>query len=559
MVMTDKKQWARDQFPENENPHAGIHDDDGDPREGFPDADDEHEFNGKANGHGEHTETTIKAVIRVEAGRLHEMATQAEQALLAAGAPLYARAGEIVRPIVEDVAAFKGRRTKVVRLKPASADMLRDYLSRAATWERYSTKKRKFVVTDPPGDVARIILSRDGEWRFPHLLGVITTPTLRPDGSMLSEPGYDPATGLLLVAPPSMPTIPERPSRDDALAALGHLDTLLEEFPFVSDPDRSVGLSALMTPVARGAMQVVPLHAVTAPTAGTGKSYIIDITSAITTGEIAPVIAAGRDEEETEKRLSAELMTGQPIVSIDNLNGDLGGDFLCQAIERPIIKPRVLGRTETRRIENTVTLFGNGNNMRLIGDIDRRVMLCSLDANMERPELRQFRCDPLATVLRNRGEYIADVLTIVRAYLAAGCPDACAPLASFEDWSRLIRSSLVWLGRADPAKTMETARADDPVLGNLRAVVAAWHTAIGTNNPLSAGALKEEATKPSSDLNLAKALYTIASAPGRNNEIDAVRLGRWLGRNRGRIVDGLKLFGEKDGHSKQMLWWLAAP
>jgi hypothetical protein len=436
--------------------------------------------------------------------------------------------------------------------------MLRDYLSRAATWERYSAKKRKFVATDPPGDVARIILSRDGEWSFPRLVGVITTPTLRPDGSMLSEPGYDSATGLLLVSPPPMPTIPERPSRDVALAALGHLDALLDEFPFVSDADRSVGLSALMTPVARGAMQVVPLHAVTAPTAGTGKSYIIDLSSAITTGEIAPVIAAGRDEEETEKRLSAELMTGQPIISIDNLNGDLGGDFLCQAIERPIIKPRVLGRTETRRIENTVTLFGNGNNMRLIGDIDRRVMLCSLDANMERPELRQFRGDPLATVLSNRGEYIADVLTIVRAYLAAGCPDACAPLASFEDWSRLIRSSLVWLGHGDPAKTMETARADDPVLGNLRAVVAAWCAAIGTNNPLSAGDLKEEALKPSSDMNLAKALYAVAAPPGRSHEIDAKRLGHWLSRNRGRIVDGIKVLGEKDAHSKQIRWRLCA-
>ena len=68
-------------------------------------------------------------------------------------------------------------------------------------------------------------------------------------------------------------------------------------------------------------------------------------------------------------------MTGQPIISIDNLNGDLGGDFICQAIERPVIKPRILGRSETRRIENTVTMFGNGNNFRLVGDIVRRVIL----------------------------------------------------------------------------------------------------------------------------------------------------------------------------------------
>ena len=208
------------------------------------------------------------------------------------------------------------------------------------------------------------------------------------------DEGYDAATGLLLLALPPMPAIKQRPSRDDALAALALLNALLDEFPFVSDADRSVALSALMTGVARGAMQVAPLHAVTAPAAGTGKSYIIDIASAITTGEIAPVIAAGRDEAETEKRLGAMLMIAQPIISIDNLNGDLGGDFLCQAIERPIINPRVLGRSETLRIENKVTMFVNGNNIRLVGDVGRRTILCSLDADVERPELRRFRQRP---------------------------------------------------------------------------------------------------------------------------------------------------------------------
>jgi putative DNA primase/helicase len=307
-----------------------------------------------------------KPSITVIVGDLHDIADQAEAALIAAGAEIYARGGELVRPIIEDVAAFKGRRTKIARLKPVSVDMLRDRLSRAASWQKFSGRVRAFVAVDPPHDVAKIILSRDGEWRFRPLSGVITTPTLRPDGTILAQPGYDPATRLLLMTPPPLPPIVERPSRADALAAVALLDALLDEFPFVDKASRAVALSALMTPVARGAMQVAPMHCFTAPEAGSGKSYAIDIAAAIAIGEIAPVIAAGRTEEETEKRLGAELMTGQPIVSIDNLNGDLSGDFICQAIERPIVKPRVLGLSENRRIVNTVTLFGNGNNFRLV-------------------------------------------------------------------------------------------------------------------------------------------------------------------------------------------------
>jgi hypothetical protein len=83
--------------------------------------------------------------------------------------------------------------------------------------------------------------------------------------------------------------------------------------------------------------------------------------------------------------------------------------------------------------------------------------------------------------------YIAAALTIVRAYLAAGCPNQCPPLASFGDWSRLIRSSLVWLGYVDPVDTMESARADDPPRSNLQALVAAWLKIVGFNKPMTAG------------------------------------------------------------------------
>ena len=242
-------------------------------------------------------------IITLQGGKLHENAIKAETILIAAGVPFYVRDGQIVRPIIEEVPAFRGRRTKTVRLRQVTPDMLRDQLSHTATFEKYNARTREFFEVDPPHDIAAIILARDGDWRFPPLAGVITTPTMRPDGSILSEPGYDPVTKLLLVAPPPMPPIPERPSRVDALTALGRLDALLGEFPFVNDASRSVALSALMTPVARGAMQVVPLHAADAPEAGSGKSYLFDIASAIATGEIAPAIAAGRNEEETEKRL----------------------------------------------------------------------------------------------------------------------------------------------------------------------------------------------------------------------------------------------------------------
>jgi hypothetical protein len=71
-----------------------------------------------------------------------------------------------------------------------------------------------------------------------------------------------------------------------------------------------------------------------------------------------PVISTGKDEIEMEKRLGAALMTGQPLISIDNISGELGGDALCQIIERPVVDIRVLGVSKKVRIEARGTYVG---------------------------------------------------------------------------------------------------------------------------------------------------------------------------------------------------------
>jgi putative DNA primase/helicase len=177
------------------------------------------------------------------------------------------------------------------------------------------------------------------------------------------------------------------------------------------------------------------------------------------------------------------------------------------------------------------------------------------DPNMERPELRQFKASPFDAVLADRGKYIAAALTVVRAYAAAGFPNALPALASFEDWSRLVRSALVWLGREDPVKTMEAARSEDPITSQLRALFHAWHSGAASKE-LTAGGIKQLAdeTMQSNRIrpDLHQALLDVAE--GRSGEIDGKRLGHYLGKHKGRVIDGLKLDVRVDAHSKQNLW-----
>ena len=230
---------------------------------------------------------------------------------------------------------------------------------------------------------------------------------------------------------------------------------------------------------------MAPLHAFRAYTAGTGKSYMADVASAISTGRPCPVTSAAGDEAETEKRIAGMLLAGFPIACLDNVNGELGGDLLCQAIERPLIRLRPLGRSDIVEIESRSTMFATGNALRVRGDMVRRTLVCSLDAGVERPELRDFKADPIAKIQANRGLYVSACLIIVRAYAAAGSPDKLKPIASFEDWSDAVRSALVWLGCADPATSMQAARDDDPELTELREMLALWSDAFGSD-PMTA-------------------------------------------------------------------------
>ena len=73
--------------------------------------------------------------------------------------------------------------------------------------------QRRPVRVDPPRAVAEQIPDMAGEWAFPILSGVIGTPTMRGDGSLLLDEGYDEKTGLVLLGDPYPPNPPTADTR----------------------------------------------------------------------------------------------------------------------------------------------------------------------------------------------------------------------------------------------------------------------------------------------------------------------------------------------------------
>jgi putative DNA primase/helicase len=70
----------------------------------------------------------------------------------------------------------------------------------------------------------------------------------------------------------------------------------------VSEVDRAVALSLLLTAIARPVLPAAPMHCVDSPEAGSGKSLLVDVASILASSEPASVMDFGRDAVEAGKR-----------------------------------------------------------------------------------------------------------------------------------------------------------------------------------------------------------------------------------------------------------------
>jgi putative DNA primase/helicase len=332
---------------------------------------------------------------------------------------------------------------------------------------------------------------------------------------------------------------------------------LIDSFPLVALEDRTAVLASIITALVRRSLPSAPMFCVTAPTPGTGKTMLAETACVIATGRRASVMTLGQDDAETEKRLAGMYLAGVLAVMLDNIERPIGGELLCQANTQPSLSLRPLGSSSVVNVPTHALLLATGNNLAVVGDLKRRVCMIRLDAKTERPELRTFERNHLDEVFARRGELIRAALTIPMAYIAAGCPriDDLPPLGSFDEWDRLVRRPLVWLGMPDPLKASEYLRDQDPDLANMRALFAAWKgafadKAVTVSEIVAAGlerqAMGSELLRP----DLFDSLQVICA-----EKPNARRLGNWLRIHRDRIVDGMRLDqAGMDGKAKVAKW-----
>jgi hypothetical protein len=333
---------------------------------------------------------------------------------------------------------------------------VRGLITRSAEYlKKTHSEKKGWVSThvSPPLDVVRDIMAL-GSWPdFSPLSAVTETPILLYDGSLVDSTGYDAVTCLYYDPAPGLvvPPVPSHPTPADIADARAFLETdLLVDFPFCGEPDKANTEGMFLTPIIRQTFcDVAPLGIIDKPQGGTGGSLIADILGVTHVGDQRGMMGAPVEEEEWRKQISTVLSAGTTLIVIDNVEHSLGAPALERAITSTTWKDRALGSNKEIRLPQRATWVATGNNIRLRRSMQRRCYWIRMDAKMARPwQRKQFRHPELVKwVQENRGKILHALLTLVRAWVAAGKPDAKVPtIGGFDSWARTIGGILEYAG-----------------------------------------------------------------------------------------------------------------
>jgi hypothetical protein len=400
-----------------------------------------------------------------------------------------------------------------------------------------------------PIDYANTLLAR-GSWPFPKLGGIIYSPTLRVDGSVITKCGYDKKSTLFFdYKSEPFPPIPKNPSHTDAKQAIDQLKVLLKSFPFKSPNDLSTVIAAILTAIVRHTVDNAPLFLFNSPAMGTGKGLLVYIIAYLTTGTQPSVMSQTSDTNEERKRLLSVLLEGDSVICIDNIERHFESESLCSILTMPVFKDRVLGKSKIVSASTQATFLATGNNVTVVGDLTRRVLPCTIDAKVEKPYEREFSVHLPSYIKENRGQLVISALTILRAYHLAGRPQQnLKPFGSFESWSDWIRSAVVWCGLQDPCIGLSLWDQIDPTRAELGAVLESWY-AINQTQPSTISDIIKTAKQYISEEfragesrelyeNFYNALFSICEKGGTLN---SKMLSHWILKNINRIEYGLKL------------------
>jgi hypothetical protein len=475
-------------------------------------------------------EARHKPVIKVIPGDMNRVVNAAEKELANRGRH-YQLGGLIVSISTDPTSGDPS-------IVPTTAAALTRELSVAVTWAKFDSRKKDWAPCDPPTRHTHILYDAQDYCHLPPLSGVVRQPYFREsDGVLITQPGYDEGSQRFGVFDARQFVIAD-PTLNEAQASLALLEDLLTEFHFVAATDKAAALSAIFTAVVRPTLGHAPGFHVQAPVFGSGKTYLCELIGAFAgPGGNAKVSYPTTSEEATKVILSL-LLTSPAVIEFDDMDTDwIPHGTIKRMLTAEYITDRILGVSKTATVSTRTLFLGSGNNVGPIRDLLRRVLTIHVDPRCATPATMTYRGLPVDKVRKNRGAYVAAVLTIIEAWRKAGSPKLqIDSIVTFGGaWSDYCRHPLMWLGHPDPATALLEQVRHDPDGEALAALLTEWHAVFGS----SATTVRKVVEIAYKQVDLLDALREFPIE--EKATINRSKLGWLLKKNANRIAGGFEL------------------
>lgn len=314
-----------------------------------------------------------------------------------------------------------------------------------------------------------------------NLIDLVEHPYVDENFKPVTTAGYDNETGLFRCFNEKL-TNHFSQDFNGAKEAIKYLAyEVFDEFPFKNPIDRYATVSCLLSGMQRKLLyNGCPGYLFSAPDASSGKTTLAQVISHALYRHPAAATTYADNDTEMSKHLLSTLREGHSAILFDNVpkGSYIESNEIAKAITSQTYTGRLLSLNSTLTTSTTVLFMFTGNNVKVVGDFNTRILIINIDPNTDSPDKRIFKRPELGQwVLSNRDKILSACLTILSQ--GDGYDPKRKTPSRFNEWNKFIWYPIFKLTGIDITTKFQENKEDDPNMDVNKTFFETWYELFG--------------------------------------------------------------------------------
>jgi hypothetical protein len=297
-------------------------------------------------------------------------------------------------------------------------------------------KKKQLMDALMSEDIARAILASDvAQEILPNVNGLINTalPILEDGQLHMLQPGYDPRTRLYVTGQ----AMQEPATVEEAVRTL---QSVLSDFEFTSEGDRSRAIAAILTPALKFGRFItgsIPIEIVEANESQTGKGFFT-LRRAAVYGERPVLVTQQKGGVGSfDEKFASALIKARPFITFDNFRGVLDSPYVEGFLTSDgYYSVRTPGCPETYVDLSRFSISITSNGLQTTEDLANRASFIRMVKNDDADFVEIDGRRMLEHIRHVQPVFLGAVCKVIRHWHEQGMPKTAEKRHSFSGWAR---------------------------------------------------------------------------------------------------------------------------